>query len=80
MVMYFGQDRKNDRFYLDKEIGQDDGQSTVEITRVEKVPREVKLSEFGCRNCLWNCCECRDGSMYKPEGTPVKCKAYTYYD
>ena len=48
----------------------------------EDVPQEVKQNEFGCRNCLWNCCECRSGSMYKPERNlaSMGCQAYTYYD
>jgi len=52
------------------------------------VPEDVKNSEFGCRNCLWNSCECKSGSKYKPEpeytDTTGKkhttCTAYTYYD
>ena len=43
------------------------------------VPQEVKRSEFGCRNCLWNSCECQSGSMYKPSGD-TGCQGYTYYD
>ncbi len=43
----------------------------------------VKRSEFGCRNCLWNSCECTQGSKFQPartvEAMPT-CKAYTYYD
>lgn len=42
------------------------------------VPPEVRSYEFGCRNCLWASCECKAGSMYKPNGKG--CEAYTYYD
>ncbi|KKN12480.1 hypothetical protein LCGC14_1016040 [marine sediment metagenome] len=43
------------------------------------VPQKVKISEFGCINCLWNSCECSRGSMFKltPKG---ECENYTYYD
>ncbi len=53
-----------------------------------KVPAEVRGSNFGCSNCLWASCECKQGSMYK-ESEPYKdmknkkhptCEAYTYYD
>ena len=37
MVMYIGQNREDSRLYLEKEIGQEDGQSTVEITQVKAV-------------------------------------------
>ena len=43
------------------------------------VPDKVKVSTFGCVNCLWNCIECKSGSMYKPKGEDG-CGAYTYYD
>jgi hypothetical protein len=47
------------------------------------VPDKVKSSEFGCRNCLWHCIECKQGSMYKPQTTlrgKFSCKGYAYYD
>lgn len=44
---------------------------------------EVKRSEFGCVNCLWNSCECTVASKFSPDrasdGQPT-CKSYTYYD
>lgn len=43
----------------------------------------VKRAEFGCRNCLWNSCECTNASKFQPartvEAMPT-CKGYTYYD
>jgi len=49
----------------------------------EKVPEEVKRSDFGCCNCLWNGVECRNGDKYTPkkaiDGSP-SCRAYSYYD
>jgi hypothetical protein len=46
------------------------------------VPDKVKSSEFGCRNCLWQSIECKQGSMYQPHTAQNKpsCKGYTYYD
>ena len=43
------------------------------------VPSEVRISQFGCINCLWLSCECNSGSMYKPN-KERECQAYTYYD
>lgn len=47
------------------------------------VPENVEASEFGCRNCLYNSCECNRGSRYSPasahDGKP-SCKAYAYCD
>ena len=49
----------------------------------EKVPEEVKRSDFGCCNCLWNGVECQNGDKYTPkksfDGRP-SCGAYSYYD
>lgn len=49
----------------------------------QRVPDEVKQSEFGCQNCLHDCIECKDGNLYKPhkafDGQP-SCKAYSFYD
>jgi hypothetical protein len=46
-----------------------------------EVPQKVKASNYGCPNCLWASCECRQGSMYKPKtDKDINCKAYTYYD
>jgi len=42
------------------------------------VPDEVRSSTFGCGNCLWQSCECKSGSMYKPKDKG--CESYTYYD
>jgi len=47
-----------------------------------KAPKEVRSSQYGCRNCLWAGVECKQGSMYIPyvsDGRP-SCKNYTYYD
>jgi hypothetical protein len=55
----------------------------------KEVPPEVKNSEFGCRNCLWSCIECKQGSMYKVKYDLIRdykgnyhnsCENYTYYD
>lgn len=46
------------------------------------VPEAVRNSQFGCRNCLWMCVECKQGSKYRPanyKGKPT-CETYTYYD
>lgn len=50
---------------------------------VEKyVPKEVRISRFGCINCLWSDVECKNGSMYLPYNYDgkISCKNYTYYD
>jgi len=39
----------------------------------------IKNSQFGCRNCLWNGCECKSMSMLKTENYG-ECSNYTYYD
>ena len=48
-----------------------------------KVPKEVRVSQYGCRNCLWSGCECVSGSRYQPsiqeDGAPG-CMSYTYFD
>ena len=44
------------------------------------VPEAVRVSRFGCCNCLWGGCECVRGSSYIPETyTHVKhgCKSKT---
>ena len=48
---------------------------------------EVRISKFGCMNCLYAGCECKNYSNFKPdwyEGSSKKlyptCKGYTYYD
>lgn len=46
---------------------------------IKEVPASVKSSQFGCRNCLWNCVECKNGSKYSPT-LSGNCEAYTYYD
>ena len=43
------------------------------------IPAKVKVSEFGCKNCLWSCVECKSGSLYK-ENAKGECSGYTYYD
>lgn len=52
---------------------------TMQQGESKEVPPEVKNSTFGCKNCLWMCIECKDGSLYKPKGKR-SCEAYTYYD
>lgn len=51
-------------------------------SEVKVVPSEVKGSEFGCRNCLWAGCECKNGMKYKAvtDGSKRACESYTYYD
>ena len=44
------------------------------------VPKEVKVSRFGCVNCLWSCIECVDGSMYEKMDDNEECANYTYYN
>ena len=45
------------------------------------VPEKARSSDYGCRNCLWSCIECKSGSMYKAKSDKnVECSAYTYYD
>ena len=42
----------------------------------------VKNSQFGCRNCLWNCVECEKGSKFQPDiyNNKPTCKGYSYFD
>lgn len=53
-----------------------------EPTGVPVVPAEVKGSKFGCANCLWASCECKNGSKYVPSTYKGEktCGAYTYCD
>jgi len=45
------------------------------------IPETVKVSEFGCVNCLWAGIECRNGSKYAPKnGDKNSCGGYTYFD
>ena len=45
------------------------------------VPDNVRSSKFGCVNCLWASCECKQGSMFKNEKAGfAECSNYTYYD
>jgi len=55
--------------------------STI-IKEPKEVPQEVRTSTFGCINCLWASCECKQGSNYKEELEKGKkyCASYTYYD
>ena len=48
-------------------------------SEVKGVPRAVRNSAFGCRNCLWAGVECKNGMKYEANGTS-SCKNYTYYD
>lgn len=51
--------------------------------KLEDVTIEVvKHSQFGCRNCLWNCVECVKGSKFVADiyDNRPTCKAYSYYD
>lgn len=61
-----------------------DDQGNKVLSEAKEVPEDVRLSEFGCRNCLYQGCECRNGSRYtpsdrRPDGHPT-CEAYAYYD
>lgn len=50
---------------------------------INKAPETVKTAEFGCRNCLWNCIECKGGEKYEAHTTysgEESCKGYTYFD
>lgn len=43
---------------------------------------DIRFSTFGCINCLWNHCECKNGSRFIPnvyQGHP-SCKSYAFYD
>lgn len=51
----------------------------------EVVPLACKLHQFGCISCLWNCAECKDGSLHKQvfnqeECKDTPCKSYVYFD
>lgn len=53
--------------------------------RIEDVTLEmVKISEFGCKHCLYNGCECLNNERFKAavtfDGTDATCDAYCYYD
>lgn len=58
---------------------------TAAITpeRENQAPYDVKISDYGCKNCLYASIECKQGSPYKPHkafnGLP-SCEAYVYYD
>lgn len=56
-----------------------DKMENKEVKVVREVPKEVQNSEFGCRNCLWLCVECKGGSKYNECGHGP-CMAYAYYD
>ena len=47
---------------------------------IKEVPQSVKVSKFGCGQCLWQCCECQQGSLYRAKDNSEECQAYTYYD
>lgn len=49
------------------------------MKKAKTVPEAVKSNQFGCRNCLWQSCECKDGSMYEPK-SENSCNNYVYYD
>ena len=56
-----------------------------QILKVEDVTLDmVKVSDFGCPNCLHSCIECRNYDKFKPsvtrDGYEPTCKAYSYYD
>lgn len=43
----------------------------------------VRVSDFGCSNCLWYGVECIDSAKYAPAlayDGQATCKAYTYCD
>lgn len=46
--------------------------------RYDHRPETVKQSEFGCKNCLWEGCECVYGS--KLDLHDGNCCSYTYFD
>ena len=43
---------------------------------------QVKKSEFGCRNCLYNGCECVNMQKFNPQWNEkdASCGGYAYYD
>lgn len=50
---------------------------------VNCVPKEVQNSSFGCMNCMYASCECKNGVNYKPRTTSSgkpSCAGYVYYD
>jgi len=57
---------------------------TVIIAPSDVTLEMCKKSAFGCRNCLWNICECTLGSNFVPEvafgGKYATCKSYAYYN
>ena len=49
----------------------------------ERVPEDVRHSDFGCPNCLWYGVECKAGGMYAPEVVGMRsshCYNYAYCD
>jgi hypothetical protein len=61
-----------------------DAEGNKVLSVVKDVPEDVRLSEFGCLNCLYQGAECKRGSRYEPTdqrpfGQPT-CASYAYYD
>jgi hypothetical protein len=52
--------------------------------KVEDVTKElIRYEDFGCRNCLFQSCECVNQEKFAPaltHGGYPTCKTYVYYD
>ncbi|MBF0554279.1 MAG: hypothetical protein HQK96_06910 [Nitrospirae bacterium] len=49
----------------------------------ESTLENIKSSIYGCMNCLWAGCECKNQSKFQAEKTvqgKATCKGFTYYD
>jgi len=53
-----------------------------DASSINGVPESVKLSQFGCFNCLWFGVECKNGSNYeaREEHGKINCASYAYYN
>ena len=57
--------------------------TSEEIMDKSITKEDVKYSQFGCVNCLWQCVECNDQDKFEPTQTrsgEPSCKSYAYYD
>ena len=64
-------------------VGEDENENKQEdASSINGVPESVKLSQFGCFNCLWFGVECKNGSNYEAheEHGKINCASYAYYN
>jgi hypothetical protein len=59
-----------------------DEETSADTSLNDGVPESVKLSQFGCFNCLWFGVECQNGSRYESheEHGKINCVSYASYD